>query len=105
MSDVVRLLLEDRKRRAEEIAEERRRREEEARQRERERREEMALLKSLVESSSQGPRCRALVEGAARIAPVQEKLVLSKFVEGDDADAFLTMFERVMTGYKTPEGR
>ena len=104
MSDVVRLLLEDRKRRAEEIAE-RRRREEEARQRERERREEMALLKSLVESSSQGPRCRALVEGAARIAPVQEKLVLSKFVEGDDADAFLTMFERVMTGYTIPEGR
>ena len=120
MSDVVRLLLEDRKRRDEEIAEERRhreeearrreeearRREEEARQREKERREEMALLKSLVESSRPAvPSAGTGEEGAARIAPVQEKLVLAKFVEGDDVDAFLTTFERVMTGYKIPEGR
>ena len=106
MSDVVRLLLEDRKCWDEEIAEERRRCKEESRQRERERQQEMALLKSLVESSSRPavPSAGGVKEGVARIAPVQEKLLLSKFVEGDDVDAFVT-FEQVMTGYKIPEGR
>ena len=96
MSDLVRLLLEDRMRR-----------DEEASQREKDRREEMDLLRSLVESSrpttlSAGG---AGEEGAARTVPAQENVVLAKFAEGDDVDVFLTTFERVMNGYKIPEGR
>ena len=96
MSDLVRLLLEDRMHR-----------DEEASQREKDRREDMDLLRSLVESSrpttlSAGG---AGEEGAARTVPAQEKVVLAKFTEGDDVDVFLTTFERVMNGYKIPEGR
>ena len=92
MSDLVRLLLEDRMRR-----------DEEASQREKDRREEMDLLRSLVESSR--PTTRYPEEGAARTVPAQEKVVLAKVAEGDDVDVFMTTFERVMNGYKIPEGR
>ena len=83
------------------------RRDEEASQREKDRREEMDLLRSLVESSrpttlSAGG---AGEEGAARTVPAHENVVLAKFAEGDDVDVFLTTFERVMNGYKIPEGR
>ena len=101
LANLVRLLMEDRQRRDEELAEERRRREAEAVRRETEVRQQMELLTRLVESSS----ARTSTTGAARTESDEgersragrDKVVLTKYVEGDDVEAYLTTFERVMT--------
>lgn len=45
---------------------------------------------------------RGSTEGGA---PVHDKLVLTRFVEGDDIEAFLTTFERLMGVYHVEETR
>ena len=122
VSDLVRLLLEDRRRREEtrrregelaaerarreeELAAERRRREEEARQHSNRIKEQMDMIRNLVESSQtavapSGDGGRT-VEGHGA---VREKLVLTK-LSNHDIEAFLTTFERLMTVYGVGEDR
>ena len=102
LTDLVRLLMEDRRRRDEELADERRRRELEAARHEKELGEQMEMIKRLVETSS----ARAT---ASETRPEGErssgrgKVVLTKFVEGDDVEAYLTTFERLMTVHRVEQ--
>ena len=86
VSDMMKLLLEDRKKREEEIAEERRRREEEMAAERRQQQEQIERLVRLVEESHTR-------EGGRTSG---EKLKLSKLTERDDIEAYLTTFERIM---------
>ena len=101
LADLVRLLLEDRQRRDEELTDERRRREAEAAQHERERRQQIELLTRLVETS--GSRTTTSSDGRTesgdgeRSGAGRNKVVLMKYVEGDDVEAYLTTFERILT--------
>ena len=123
VSDLLRLQLEDRRRRDEELAAERERREEETRRRddelaaERARREEevrqhatrmkeqMDMMRSLVETS----RTTGVPSGEGRTVEghglVRDKLVLTKLTDAEDIEAFLTTFERLMTVYGLAEDR
>ena len=99
LADLLRLLMEDRRLREEELAEERRRREAEAARYERERKEQMDVLARLVETA--GTRTATTGEAAGgsgeRSSSRRGKVVLTKYVEGNDVEAYLTTFERVMT--------
>ena len=97
VADVLRMLVEDRRRREEELAEELKRREEqmteEREHREKETEERMrmmqqqmeALQKLVAESSKQEEKKSEM-----------EQLKLTKLTEQDDIEAFLTTFERMM---------
>ena len=102
VAEMMRLLLEDRKRREEELAEERRRREEEfaeeRRRRDEEVRQQMQLLREMVEGSHRR-------ELPARMTGENDKVKLSKFSETDDVEAYLTTFERMMTAYEVDRAR
>jgi hypothetical protein len=101
-SDLVRILLEDRWKRDDELAEERARRQEETRQQAIQIQEQLAMIRSLVETS----RSTAVPGGETR--PVEghrHKLVLTKFGDGEDIEAFLTTFERLMTVYGMEQSR
>lgn len=50
------------------------------------------LLESTTATSREGDRSTEPSEG-------RDKLVLSKFVQGEDIEAYLTTFERLMTVY------
>ena len=96
--DWVRMLMEDRRRRDEELAEERRRRELEASRHEKELREQMDMIKRLVETSSTA-RARDGDSDGGRSSG-RGKVVLTKYAEGDDVEAYLTTFERLMTVHR-----
>ena len=64
--------------------------------------EQLAMIRSLVESSRPAPSEPRVGEGRST---VQDKLVLSKFNEGEDVEAYLTTFERLMTVYGIDEER
>ena len=57
------------------------------------------MLRSLVESS------RLTVTPARATKPMEDKLVLTQFNEGEDIEAYLTRFERLMTVYEIAENR
>ena len=103
LTELFRLLMEDRRLREGELAEERKRREEEAARHERERREQMDVLARLVETA--GARVAVTGEetdggGGERSSGGRGKVVLTKYVEGDDVEAYLTTFERVMAVHR-----
>ena len=100
LTDLVRLLMEDRRQRDEELAEERRRRELEASRHEKELREQMDMIKCLVETSAATRSDVSTDDGGARSGSGRGKVVLTKFVEGDDVEAYLTTFERLMTVHR-----
>ena len=103
--DLVRMLLEDRRKREVELADERTRREEESRQHATHMQEQLDMIQSLVESS----RIASVPAGGTRPAEghgtVRDKLVLTKFSESEDIEAYLTTFERLMTVYDVEEER
>ena len=103
VAEMMRLLLEDRKRREEELTEERRRREEEfaeeRHRRDEEVRQQMQLLREMVEGSHRRE------EVLARMTGENDKVKLSKFSEADDVEAYLTTFERMMTAYEVDHAR
>ena len=106
LSDLVRMLLEDQRRRDEELAEERQRRETEARRHQTEMQEQMEMIKRLVESArplAAETRTSTTAEDGHRTP--RDKLVLTKFEEGEDVEAYLTAFERVMTVYSIDRTR
>ena len=86
--DVVRILLEDRRKRDDELAEERARRDEEQTRLMKCMEEQLDMMRRLVEVTTrrEGDHSTGSCEG-------RDKLVLSKFAEGDDIEAYLTTFE------------
>ena len=78
LAEMMKLFMEDRKRREDDLAQERRRRDEEVR-------EQMRLLREMVESSQR----RA--EAPARSSGENDKVKLSKFSEADDVEAYAAM--------------
>ena len=101
LTDLVRMLMEDRRRRDEELADEQRRRELEASRHEELMREQMDIIRRLVETSGARSDARA-GEGGDGICTSNGRgqVVLTKFVEGDDVEAYLTRFERLMTVHR-----
>ena len=109
VEQLLRMLLEDRQRREQELREERERRETELRE-ERERREreiteehrrhedEMKLLRDLVESGRKEERRTTGKQGL-------DGIKLTKLTDGDDIESFLTVFERIMVAQEIPEER
>lgn len=108
MAEVVRLLLEDRRARDEELKEERRQREEEmtlrareAEQRAKEMQEQMALLREALGTTherNRPARDRRVITGL-------ETVKLSKLTESDDIEAYLTTFERMMVANEVERNR
>ena len=94
VSDMMKLLLEDRKKREEEIAEERRRREEEMAAERRQQQEQIERLMRLVEESH--------TREAGRASGDKLK---SKLTERDDIEAYLTTFERIMVVHGVDRSR
>ena len=97
IADVSRMLVEDRKRREEELVEELRRREEkmteEREHREKETEERMRMMQQQMEALQ-----KLVAESSKREEKKSEmeQLKLAKLTEQDDIEAFLTTFERVM---------
>ena len=87
-------------RRGQDLRAEQRQREEENLRKEREMREQMDILRKLVgEIHDQG-------EASLREHEVRDKDVkLTKLMDTDDIEAYLTTFERQMTAYEVPRGR
>ena len=90
VSDMMKLLLEDRKKWEEEIEEERQRREEEMAAERCQQQEQIECLMQLVEESH--TRESGQISG--------DKLKLSKLTEQDDIEAYLTTFERIMVVHR-----
>ena len=101
LTDLVRMLMEDRRRRDEEMADEQRRRELEASRQEEVLREQMDIIRRLVETSGARSDARAGEGGGGvRTGSRRGQVVLTKFVEGDDVEAYLTTFQRLMTVHR-----
>ncbi len=110
VTDMMKLLLEDRRMREEEVAQERRRREQEMAEERHRRKEEMMAERH--PQQEQIDRLMQLVEasqtrGEARTssAVASEKLKLSKLTEQDNIEAYLTTFERMMAVYEVDRAR
>ena len=99
LTDLVRMLMEDRRRRDKELADEQRQRELEASRHEEVMREQMDIIRRLVETLGARSDARA-GEGGVRTSSGRGQVVLTKFVEGDDVEAYLTTFERLMTVHR-----
>ena len=98
LTDLVRMLMKDRRRRDEELAEERRRWELEASRHEKEFREQMDMIRRLVETLGARSDMSAGDDGGGvHTSSGRGQVVLTKFVEGDDVEAYLPTFERLMT--------
>ena len=99
------MLLEDRRAREEELARERERCEsmEAARAKQVEKRLlVLGIMCTMLERSAARDEERI---GMSSGSAVTEKVVLTKFIEGEDIEAFLTTFERLMTLYHVEEAR
>ena len=110
VADLLKLMIEDRQKREEEITQERQRREQEMTI-ERERREQemdqrvqemtrqMELMRDLVEKGRSG------TEGSTRTQAGGEQPRLTKLADTDDIEAYLTTFERMMEVYAVEKAR
>ena len=97
VSALVRLLLDDRRAREEELARERERREAAERAHSEQIREQLQMMRVMVE--------RTASSAATDTTTHKEKVVLPRFAEGEDIEAFLTTFERLMSIYHIEERR
>ena len=92
---------EERRARGEELARERALREDVLTHREGDMRMQIELLRDLVEGIHRQGREAAVLTRAERERDVK----VTKLTEGDDIEAYLTTFERVMTAYEVPKAR
>ena len=99
LTQMLKVLLEDRQRQNEEMMQERRRRDEESARRDEEVRRQMDLLKGLVEG------VRLQGETAAARAPKDQDVKLTKLTDDDDIEAYLLVFERLMKAYELKKER
>ena len=102
VSELVRLLFEDRRKREEELAEERARRDSENAKHAKQVEEPLEIMKNLVERSVERSVTR---DSDAAATATKEKRVLTKLGENEDIEAYLTTFERLMTVYRVPQER
>ena len=93
----MRLLLEDRRAHEEELARERERREEAERAHSEQIREQLQMMRDMFE--------RTASVTATDTTTHHDKVVLPRFAEGEDIEAFLTTFKRLMSIYHIEEGR
>ena len=98
VSGLIRLLLEDWRKREEELVEERARREAEEARHAKQMEEHLTMMRSLVERTARGAGSREEATPSAS----RKKVVLTKLGENTDIEAYLTTFERVMTLYAVP---
>ena len=105
VSDLVQLLVEDRRQRDEQMAAERQqmaaerlRREEQAAAEKQQMLAQMEVLKQLVESARREER-----PGRVEVPADREKVKLTKLSEQDDIEAYLTTFERMMAAHRVEE--
>ena len=105
VADLIRLLLEDRRRREDELAAERAQRAEETRKHETQMKEQLDMIRSLVECTRTGSEPSGDSRRVEEHGSVRDKLVLTKLSEEDDIEAYLTTVERMMTMYNVEEGR
>ena len=98
MEQMLQALLEDRQRRDDELREERDRRDREMAEERRKHEEEMLLLRSLVEGARRQDEAVVAKRGL-------DGVKLTKLADGDDIEAYLTVFERVMASQEIPEER
>ncbi len=105
VADLVRLLLEDRRKREDELAAERAQPAEETRKHETQMKEQLDMIRSLVECTRTGSGSSGDSRRVEKHGSVRDKLVLTKLSEEDDIEAYLTTFERMMTMYSVEEGR
>ena len=99
VTELVRLLLQNRRAREEELAAERALREEAQAAHARQMEEQLRIMREMLERSDTHGDDRGSAEsGTSSLA--QDRLVLTRFVESEDIEAFLTTFERLMSVYR-----
>ena len=96
VANLMKLMIEDRKKREEEIAAERERREREMDARVQEMARQMEMMRNLVEKGQRD-------EGINRVGG--EQIKLTKLSESDDVEAYLTTFERMMEAYRVEKSK
>ena len=94
IADLMKMMIEDRKKREEEIANERERHDREVEARVQEMARQMEVMRSLVKESQKEPE-----ESVARVGS-EQAVKLTKLTESDDVEAYLTTFERMMEAYR-----
>ena len=99
VSELVRLLLEDRRAREEELARERATRERAEAAHAKQIEDQLGMMREIMARST------IRNEESESHVPIHDKLVLTRFVEGDDIEVFLTIFERMMMVYSVDETR
>lgn len=106
VSELVRILLEDRRTREDELTKERERREEAEAAHSKKMDEQLEMMRQMVSQTAarSGGGSPGIVETPTSATP-SDKPQLSRFVEGDDIEAFLTTFERLMHMYHVEERR
>lgn len=100
LTEMMRLLIEDRRKREAEYVEERKRREADMDRRTREMEKQMELLREMVRGST-GPTADADRTADHRA----DRVRLARLSESDDIESYLTTFERMMTAYEVPRSR
>ena len=98
MEQMLQALLDDRQRRDQELREERERRDREMTDERRRHEEEMLLLRNLAEGARRRDEAVVARRGL-------DGVKLTKLADGDDIEAFLTVFERVMAAQEISEER
>ena len=99
---VLQMLLDDRRKREEEIAAERERQERETERRLQEMQKHVDALLKVVERSHEGA---SGAKREARGAGDEKEVRLTKLSEADDVEAYLTTFERMMTAFEVQKER
>ena len=93
-AELVKVLMQERRKREEEVAEERRQREREIEQQRKQMQEQMDLLMKLVKDQTES---RA---EETRSTTVGREVKFSRLTDSDDIEAYLTTFERTMNAFK-----
>ena len=97
LNDLVRMLMEDHRQRDQELEDECRQWDLEAIRHEKELLEQMEMIKWLVETSGARAGDAMITEDDGGGSGERGKMVLTKYTEGDDMEAYLTTFEHLMT--------
>ena len=106
LAGMMQLLIEDRRKREQEVADDRLRREQELADERRKREEEFAAERALMKEQLEA--LRRLVERPESLrtaSEVKDTLKLAKLGEEDDIEAYLTTFERMMAAYEVGKPR
>ena len=99
IADLMKMMIEDWKKREEEIANERERRDREVEARVQKMARQMEVMRSLVKESQKEP------EEIVAWVGSEQAMKLTKLTESDDVEAYLTTFERMMEAYQVDKAK